>query len=62
MAAIQYLKEAYRKHGERHFIRDCSDWTRGNGLKLKDIQNRYKEGILYSDGGEAPEQVTQGYL
>jgi len=24
----------YRKNGEGHFIRECSDRTRGNGLKL----------------------------
>ena len=34
-AAFQYLKEAYRKTGEGHFVRECSDGTRGNGFKLK---------------------------
>ncbi|GAB0209255.1 hypothetical protein GRJ2_003391200 [Grus japonensis] len=36
IAAFQYLKGAYRKDGEGLFIRDCSDRTRGNGLKLKE--------------------------
>ena len=34
IAAFQYLKGAYRDAGERLFIRDCSDRTRGNGFKL----------------------------
>ncbi|GAB0209091.1 hypothetical protein GRJ2_003374800 [Grus japonensis] len=36
IAAFQYLKGAYRKDGEGLFIRECSDRTRGNGLKLKE--------------------------
>ena len=36
MAALQYLKGAYRKDGEGVFIRACSDRTRGNGFKLKE--------------------------
>ena len=40
IAASQYLKGAYRKNGEGHFIRDCSDRTRGNGFKLK--EGRFK--------------------
>ncbi|GAB0210070.1 hypothetical protein GRJ2_003472800 [Grus japonensis] len=36
IAAFQYLKGAYRKAGEGLFIRECSDRTRGNGLKLKE--------------------------
>ncbi|XP_061230373.1 uncharacterized protein LOC133223575 [Neopsephotus bourkii] len=35
IAAFQYLKGAYRDAGEGLFFRDCSDRTRGNGLKLK---------------------------
>ncbi|KAK4830017.1 hypothetical protein QYF61_008280 [Mycteria americana] len=34
IAALQYLKEAYRRDGEGLFIRKCSD--RGNGFKLKE--------------------------
>uniref|UniRef100_A0A8C6N6S5 Uncharacterized protein n=1 Tax=Melopsittacus undulatus TaxID=13146 RepID=A0A8C6N6S5_MELUD len=34
ISAFQYLKGAYRDGGEGLFIRDCSDRTRGNGLKL----------------------------
>ncbi|GAB0209110.1 mitochondrial enolase superfamily member 1 [Grus japonensis] len=36
IAAFQYLKGAYRKDGQGLFIRECSDRTRGNGLKLKE--------------------------
>ncbi|GAB0208183.1 hypothetical protein GRJ2_003284000 [Grus japonensis] len=36
IVAFQYLKGAYRKAGEGLFIRECSDRTRGNGLKLKE--------------------------
>jgi len=35
-AAFQYLKGAYRKDGEGHFTRVCSDRTRGNGSKLQE--------------------------
>ena len=38
--AFQYLKGAYEKNGERLFIRDCSNRTRGNGFKLK--QGRFR--------------------
>ena len=34
-SSFQYLKGAYRDAEEGLFIRDCSDRTRGNGLKLK---------------------------
>ena len=34
--AFQYLKEAYRKAGEGHFIRVCTERARGNGFKLED--------------------------
>ncbi|KAK4810837.1 LOW QUALITY PROTEIN: hypothetical protein QYF61_008809 [Mycteria americana] len=36
IAAFQYLKGAYKKDGDRHFSRACSDRTRGNGFKLKE--------------------------
>ncbi|XP_062477603.1 uncharacterized protein LOC134165139 [Pezoporus occidentalis] len=35
VAAFQYLKGACRDAGEGLFVRNCSDRTRGNGLKLK---------------------------
>ena len=35
-AAFQYLNGTYRKDGEGHFTRVCSDRTRGNGFKLKE--------------------------
>ncbi|KFQ87864.1 hypothetical protein N337_04721, partial [Phoenicopterus ruber ruber] len=40
IAAFQYLKGAYRKDGEKLFIRACCDRTRGNGFKLK--EGRYR--------------------
>ncbi|PKU38648.1 hypothetical protein llap_11044 [Limosa lapponica baueri] len=36
LIAAKYLKGAYKKAGERHFTRACSDWVRGNGFKLKE--------------------------
>jgi len=36
IAAFQYLKRAYRKDEEGHFIRECSDRTRGNSFKLRE--------------------------
>jgi len=36
IAAVQYLKGAYKKAGEGIFNRDCRDRTRDNGFKLKD--------------------------
>jgi len=36
IAALQYLKGAYRKDGEGLFTRMCSDRARGNGCKLKE--------------------------
>ena len=35
IAALQYLKRAYRKDGEGLFIRAYSDRVRGNGFKLE---------------------------
>jgi len=32
IAAFQYLKEAYKKDGDRLFNRACCNRTRGNGL------------------------------
>jgi len=36
IAALQYLKGAYRKDGENIFSRACCDRTRSNGFKLKE--------------------------
>ncbi|KAK4824153.1 hypothetical protein QYF61_011231 [Mycteria americana] len=36
IAAFQYLKGAYKKDGDKLFIRACCDRTRGNGFKLKE--------------------------
>ena len=35
IAAFQYLREADKKDGDKHFSRACFDWTRSNGFKLK---------------------------
>ncbi|KFQ63782.1 hypothetical protein N334_12916, partial [Pelecanus crispus] len=40
IAALQYLKEAYRKDGENLFNKACCDRTRNNGFKLK--KNRFR--------------------
>ena len=36
MAAFQYLKEAYKKDGDRLFSRACCGRTRHNGFKLQE--------------------------
>ncbi|KAF4804139.1 hypothetical protein TURU_010578 [Turdus rufiventris] len=36
IAALQFLKGAYKKNGERLFTRACTDRTRRNGFKLQD--------------------------
>ena len=36
IAAFQYLKEAYKKDGDRLLSRACSNRTRGDGFKLKE--------------------------
>jgi len=43
VAAFQYLKGAYKKDGDRVFIRACSDRTRGDGFRLK--EGRFRLGI-----------------
>lgn len=35
-AAFQYLEWAYKKHGERLFIRACRDRTSSSGFKMKE--------------------------
>jgi len=36
IAAVQYIKGAYKKEGGKHFSNACCNRTRGNGFKLKD--------------------------
>jgi len=36
IVVFQYLKEAYKKYGDKPFSRACCDRTRGNGFKLKE--------------------------
>ena len=53
---FRYLKGgAYMKAGKEHFIRTCSNRTRGNGFKPN--KGRYLEEIIYYEGGEPLEQV-----
>jgi len=40
IAAIQYLKVAYRKDGENIFSKACCDRTRSNGFKL--MEGRFR--------------------
>lgn len=35
--AFQYLKRAYRKDEEAHFIKECSDRIRSNSFNQKDV-------------------------
>ncbi|KAK4823590.1 hypothetical protein QYF61_003790 [Mycteria americana] len=37
IAAFQYLKEVYKKDGDKLFNRACCDRTRGNGFKRKEV-------------------------
>ena len=37
---FHYLKGAYRKAAEEHFIRACSNRMRGNGFKLEESRFR----------------------
>jgi len=59
IAALQYLKGAYRKAREGLFTRACRDRTRGNGFKLKEGRFRLKKEIIYYEGGETLAQVAQ---
>ena len=58
---FQYLKESYRKEGNRLFNRVCGNRTRGSGFKRKEGTFRLdiRKKIFYSEGGEALEQVAQ---
>jgi len=40
IAVFQYLKGAYKKNGDRLFIRACCNSTKGNGFELK--QGRFR--------------------
>ena len=59
IVAFQYLKGAYRKAEEGHFIRADSNRMRGNGFKLEEGRFRWGEEVLYCEGGETLEQVAQ---
>ena len=61
IAAFQYLKESYRKEGDRLFSRVCGSRRKGNGFRLREGRFRLdiRKKIFYSEGGEALEQVAQ---
>lgn len=40
IAAFQYLERAYKKAGDELFIRDCSNRTRNNAIKIKEWRLR----------------------
>ena len=46
IAAFHYIKEAYKKDGERLFTEACSGRTRGTGFKLEEV--RFRLGIKES--------------
>ncbi|KAK4822064.1 hypothetical protein QYF61_009325 [Mycteria americana] len=66
IAAFQYLKGAYRKHGEGLFMRQCGDRTRGNSFKLKngrfksDIRKKFFTVRLVRHWNRLPREVVDG--
>jgi len=42
IAAFQFLKEAYKKDGDKVYRRACCDRTRGNSFKLKEDRFRLR--------------------
>lgn len=46
-ATFQYLKEGFKKDGDRFFIRTCSDRIRDNGFKLKIIMSNKPRCCFY---------------
>ena len=62
IAAFQYLKESYRKEGDRLFSRVYGARTRGNGFKLKEDRFRLDvRKVFYSECSEVLEEVAQRY-
>jgi len=61
IAALQYLKGAYKKRCDKCFSRACSNRTRGNGFQQKENRFRLdiKEELFYHEGGETLAQVAQ---
>ena len=61
IADFQYLKEAYKKDGDRLFSRACGNRARGNCFRLKVGRSRLDMRKKFiTEGGEAPAQVAQG--
>ncbi|KAK4826683.1 hypothetical protein QYF61_010692 [Mycteria americana] len=66
IAAFQYLKGAYRKHGDRLFSKACCDRTRSNGFKLKegrfrlDLRNNFFTMRVVRHWNRLPREVMEG--
>lgn len=61
IVALQDLKGANRKDGDRHFSIACSNRTRGNGIKVKESEFtlHVRKGVFYDEGCETVAQVAQ---
>ena len=61
VAALQYLKGAYRKDGDNHISRACCDRATSNGLKLNEGRFRVdiRKKFFYSKGGDILEWVAR---
>jgi len=61
IAAFQHLNGPYREDGHNLFSRACSNRTRGNGFKLKEVRFRLgiRKKLFYYEGSEMQEQVAQ---
>jgi len=65
VAAFQYLKGAYRKDGEKSFIKACCDRTRSNGFKLKegrfrlDISKKFLTMRVVKHWNRLPREVVE---
>ena len=64
IAAFQYLKRAYRKAGEGHFIRAGSNRMRGNGFTLEkgrfrlDIRKKFFTARVVRHWNRLPSEVV----
>ena len=64
IVAFQYLKGAYKQEGEQLFMREDSDRTRGNGLKLRqgrfrlDIRKKFFTQVVVTHWNRLPKEVV----